>query len=170
MDGNLLETALCLSRKCKAPIRTRGYKIQSNFSPVMATESRSSWYSWVSKVASFCRWFFLHSGKLCSRSFLQVLFLSFMIARKCKKSWICTRAVRAAIIFSYREWLFLYTAARGIFFRIIIYKYLKCRKNADNFNFYIDKWIIRVKYYHCCMCGIGTAPGGSFRSALENWV
>jgi len=42
MDGNLLETALCLSRKCKAPIRTRGYKIQSNFSPVMATESRSS--------------------------------------------------------------------------------------------------------------------------------
>lgn len=60
----------------------------------------------------------------------------------------------------------LYTAARGIFFRITIYKYLKCRKYADNLNFYFDKQIIRVKYYHCCMCGIGTAPGGSFRSAL----
>ena len=31
MDGNLLETALCLSRKCKAAIRARGYKIQSYF-------------------------------------------------------------------------------------------------------------------------------------------
>lgn len=46
------------------------------------------------------------------------------------------------------------------------YLQVRRKKIADNLILYFDKLLIRVKYYHCCMCGIGTAPGGSFRSAL----